>query len=182
MSTTDARGHTVPEGTDPAARQSLLDLSLSIPSVATAASETAANQHVQALIQAGVTVDEEHPVHVWRSDLGVTTVWDGKKWLVDKNFRLVTESEVLPAGKQLLIASGTKVLTTDGSGKAVLTYGIALDHVVTPLIATGDGIAAPFVSRGQWSNKSGCDIFAYNADGSPIRNGKIRVNYIVLGW
>lgn len=80
MSTTDARGHTVPEGTDPAARQSLLDLSLSIPSVAAAASETAANRHVQALIQAGVTVDGDHPVHVYRSDLGAIMTWNGTAW------------------------------------------------------------------------------------------------------
>ena len=80
MSTTDARGHTVPEGTDPAARQSLLDLSLSIPSVAAAASETAANRHVQALIQAGVAVDGDHPVHVYRSDLGAIMTWNGTAW------------------------------------------------------------------------------------------------------
>ena len=101
MSTTDARGHVVPEGTDPASRQSLLDLSLSIPSLATAGSEQAANQHVQALINSGATVDENHPVHVWRSDLNAIMTWTGSAWMwpsgnTHTNNRLV--SPAVPTG------------------------------------------------------------------------------------
>lgn len=80
MSTTDARGHKVPEGTDPAARQSLLDLSLSIPSIIAVTSQTAAARYVAALAAAGVPVSEEHPVYVWRSDISAMLVWDGIKW------------------------------------------------------------------------------------------------------
>ena len=80
MSTTDARGHKVPEGTDPAARQSLLDLSLSIPSIIAVTSQTAAARYVAALAAAGVPVSEEHPVYVWRSDISAMLVWDGVKW------------------------------------------------------------------------------------------------------
>lgn len=80
MSTTDARGHKVPEGTDPAARQSLLDLSLSIPSIIAVTSQTAAARYVAALAAAGVPVSEEHPVYVWRSDISAMLVWDGTKW------------------------------------------------------------------------------------------------------
>lgn len=80
MSTTDARGHKVPEGTDPAARQSLLDLSLSIPSIVAVTSQTAAARYVAALAAAGVPVSEEHPVYVWRSDISAMLVWDGVKW------------------------------------------------------------------------------------------------------
>lgn len=80
MSTTDARGHKIPEGTDPAARQSLLDLSLSIPSIIAVTSQTAAARYVAALAAAGVPVSEEHPVYVWRSDISAMLVWDGIKW------------------------------------------------------------------------------------------------------
>lgn len=80
MSTTDARGHKVPEGTDPAARQSLLDLSLSIPSIIAVTSQTAAARYVAELAAAGVPVSEEHPVYVWRSDISAMLVWDGVKW------------------------------------------------------------------------------------------------------
>jgi len=80
MSTTDARGHKVPEGTDPAARQSLLDLSLSIPSIIAVTSQTAAARYVAALAAAGVPVSEEHPVYIWRSDISAMLVWDGVKW------------------------------------------------------------------------------------------------------
>ena len=80
MSTTDARGHKVPEGTDPASRQSLLDLSLSIPSIVAVTSQTAAARYVAALAAAGVPVSEEHPVYVWRSDISAMLVWDGVKW------------------------------------------------------------------------------------------------------
>lgn len=80
MSTTDVRGHKVPEGTDPAARQSLLDLSLSIPSIIAVTSQTAAARYVAALAAAGVPVSEEHPAYVWRSDISAMLVWDGTKW------------------------------------------------------------------------------------------------------
>lgn len=80
MSTTDARGHKIPEGTDPAARQSLLDLSLSIPSIIAVTSQTAAARYVAALAAAGVPVSEEHPVYIWRSDISAMLVWDGIKW------------------------------------------------------------------------------------------------------
>ena len=125
MSTTDARGHVVPEGTDPAARQSLLDLSLSIPSLATAGSEQAANQHVQALINSGATVDENHPVHVWRSDLNAIMTWTGSAWMwpsgnTHTNNRLV--SPAVPTGPWDAFAGRT------------------IDH--HPLSATGAGFRA----------------------------------------
>ncbi len=78
MSTTDARGHTVPSGTDQAARQALLDLSLSIPSVRTVASVTAATQHVASLVSAGLTPSPDSPV--WALAGGVLCTWDGSAW------------------------------------------------------------------------------------------------------
>ena len=51
MSYQDQRGHKVPSPTDPARRQDLLDLSLSIPSYKACASETAASQYVDRLLR-----------------------------------------------------------------------------------------------------------------------------------
>lgn len=182
MSTTDARGHKIPEGTDPASRQSLLDLSLSIPSVATAGSLSAANEHVARLRQAGITATADAPVIVWRSDVNVLTAWDGKNWIINRGIKVTAPYNTLPVGRQLIIAMGSKVVRTDNSGKAVLDYGQAFEYVIAPMIATGDGIAAPFVSRGQWGNQRGCDVFAYYANGQPIKNTDVRVNYLVIGW
>lgn len=81
MPTTDARGHTVPTGSDQARRQSLLDLSLSIPSVRTAKTSAEAAQYVAALAAAGVVVSPEAPAFVNRTDLGVIMSWDGTSWL-----------------------------------------------------------------------------------------------------
>lgn len=80
MSTTDARGHTVPLGSDAPRRQTLLDLSLSIPSVKTCPSLAAANQHVEALRNAGVDASDSSVILVWRTDLAVITAWNGKTW------------------------------------------------------------------------------------------------------
>lgn len=182
MSITDARGHRVPEGTDPASRQSLLSLSLSIPSIATAGSETAARQHVERLQWAGQAASTDAPIHVWRSDLSALTVWDGKTWKINRDFVVTAPYNTLPAGRQLIIAAGSKIVRTDGSGKAVLDYGQAFEYVIAPFIATGDGVAAPFVSRGQWGNYRGCDVFAYYTNGNPIKNTDVRVNYLVIGW
>ena len=80
MSTKDVRGHTVPTGTDPASRQSLLSLSLSIPSIRSVASLSAATQHVNLLAAAGVVASADSPVYVMRTDLGALTWWDGTRW------------------------------------------------------------------------------------------------------
>ncbi|MDO4243812.1 MAG: hypothetical protein Q4C85_08675 [Actinomyces sp.] len=80
MTITDARGHRVPEGTDQASRQSLLDLSLSIPSVATAGSLNAANQLVRALTDAGIPPSPSSVLTVRRTDIGATAHWDGSAW------------------------------------------------------------------------------------------------------
>lgn len=85
MSYTDQRGHRVPSPTDTAQRSDLLALSLSIPSLHTCASETAAAQHVQALAAAGVRATPAEPVYVWRSDLDALRVWDGTRWHAESN-------------------------------------------------------------------------------------------------
>ena len=61
MSYQDQRGHKVPSPTDPARRQDLLDLSLSIPSYKACASETAASQYVAALAGVGLTASPAQP-------------------------------------------------------------------------------------------------------------------------
>ena len=76
MSYLDQRGHRVPSPTDPAQRQDLLALSLSIPSYKSCASETAAAQYVSALAAAGLVASAAQPVYVWRTDLNAVRVWD----------------------------------------------------------------------------------------------------------
>ncbi len=74
---TDVAGHTVPSGSDYAARKSLLDLSLTIPGtgIKTCASEAAANLYITnlkaALSTAGLpAISADNPAYVGRADLG----------------------------------------------------------------------------------------------------------------
>lgn len=80
MTIRDARGHTVPTGSDAARRQSILDLSMSIPSIRSVASESEASQYVAQLRAAGITPSDRDPAFVWRRDLGVLQVWNGTAW------------------------------------------------------------------------------------------------------
>ena len=127
MSTTDARGHKFPEGTDPAARQSLLDLSLSIPSIRARPSAATATQHVQALAAAGQAPSAEAPAYVYRTDLGALTIWDGGTW---RSISAIANGQVAPlsgwTGKTvLLLARLGRVVTMAGtiarSGFEVIT-------------------------------------------------------------
>lgn len=79
---TDARGHTVPTGSDFAQRKSLTDLSLSIPSIKSVASEAAATLYLATLSDAGITPSVANPVWVWRSDLMRLLINDGSAWRV----------------------------------------------------------------------------------------------------
>lgn len=85
---TDVGGHTVPSGSDYAARKSLLDLSLTVPGtgIKTCASEAAANLYITnlkaALSTAGLpAISADNPVYVSRSDTG-GELWmhDGTRW------------------------------------------------------------------------------------------------------
>lgn len=88
MSYLDQRGHRVPSPTDPAQRQDLLALSLSIPSYKACASETAAAQYVSALAAAGLVASAVQPVYVWRTDLNAVRVWDGRAWAAESNLQM----------------------------------------------------------------------------------------------
>lgn len=88
MSYIDQRGHRVPSPTDPAQRQDLLALSLSIPSYKACASETAAAQYVSALAAAGLVASAAQPVYVWRTDLNAVRVWDGRAWATESNLQM----------------------------------------------------------------------------------------------
>ena len=88
MSYLDQRGHRVPSPTDPAQRQDLLALSLSIPSYKACASETAAAQYVSALAAAGLVASAAQPVYVWRTDLNAVRVWDGRRWSGESNLQM----------------------------------------------------------------------------------------------
>nr|DAN48758.1 MAG TPA: putative tail fiber protein fold, Tail fiber, receptor [Caudoviricetes sp.] len=102
MSYQDQRGHKVPSPTDPARRQDLLDLSLSIPSYKACASETAAAQYVAALAGVGLTASPSQPVYVWRTDLNAVRVWDGSRWAGESNLQMeLGTSGDIPVGNRL---------------------------------------------------------------------------------
>lgn len=88
MSYIDQRGHRVPSPTDPAQRTDITALSLSIPSIRTVVSETAAAQYVAALQGAGVQSTETDPAFVYRLDTGNIQSWDGRVWadVTGKNY------------------------------------------------------------------------------------------------
>lgn len=88
MPSIDVRGHQVPNGSEPASRQSILEFSRSVPSVKTCASEAAAIQHVAALKAAGVKISEVYPVFVWRTDIHALLVWDGLHWSGTSRLRM----------------------------------------------------------------------------------------------
>lgn len=92
MSYIDQRGHRVPSPTDPAQRADLAALSLSIPSIRTVVSETAAAQYVAALQGAGVQSTETNPAFVYRLDTGNIQAWNGRDWLdvTGKNYQWET--------------------------------------------------------------------------------------------
>ena len=105
MSYLDQRGHRVPSPTDPAQRQDLLALSLSIPSYKACASETAAAQYVSALAAAGLVASAAQPVYVWRTDLNAVRVWDGRRWSGESNLQME-----LSAVGDVPVGSGRKSL------------------------------------------------------------------------
>lgn len=92
MSYIDQRGHRVPYPTDPAQRADLTALSLSIPSIRTVVSETAAAQYVAALQGAGVQSTETNPAFVYRLDTGNIQAWNGRDWsdVTGKNYQWET--------------------------------------------------------------------------------------------
>lgn len=157
MSYTDQRGHRVPSPTDPAQRQDLLDLSLSIPSYKACASETAAAQYVAALAGVGLTASPAQPVYVWRTDLNAVRVWDGRRWSGESNLQMeLGTSGDIPVGNSLgigvrhgLVKAG-KVAT---SATEVQFGNLYFDYIsfqtpfpndcvsvtLTPLYGTGSG-------------------------------------------
>lgn len=157
MSYQDQRGHKVPSPTDPARRQDLLDLSLSIPSYKACASETAASQYVAALAGVGLTASPAQPVYVWRTDLNAIRVWDGRRWSGESNLQMeLAATGDVPVGSGLsagvrngLIKAG-RVAT---SATEVAFGNLYLDFVtfqapfptecvsvtLTPLYGTGSG-------------------------------------------
>ena len=147
----------MPSPTDPARRQDLLDLSLSIPSYKACASETAASQYVAALAGVGLTASPAQPVYVWRTDLNAIRVWDGRRWSGESNLQMeLAATGDVPVGSGLsagvrngLIKAG-RVAT---SATEVAFGNLYLDFVtfqtpfptecvsvtLTPLYGTGSG-------------------------------------------
>lgn len=78
---TDARGHTVPTGSDFAARKSLTDLSLSISDIPARASSAAMGLLISDLAGAGITPSASEPIYCYRTDLAaLLATADGSTW------------------------------------------------------------------------------------------------------
>lgn len=155
MSYQDQRGHKVPSPTDPARRQDLLDLSLSIPSYKACASETAAAQYVAVLAGVGLTASPAQPVYVWRTDLNAVRVWDGRRWSGESNLQMeLGTSGDIPVGNSLSVGVRNGLIKagkTATSGMEVQFGNLYLDRVtfqtpfpndcvsvtLTPLYGTG---------------------------------------------
>ena len=157
MSYTDQRGHRVPSPTDPAQRQDLLDLSLSIPSYKACASETAAAQYVAALAGVGLTASPSQPVYVWRTDLNAVRVWDGRRWAGESNLQMeLSATGDVPVGNGLsaVVRNGIVKAGRAATSATEVAFGnLYLDYVtfqtpfpnecvsvtLTPLYGTGSG-------------------------------------------
>lgn len=80
----DARGHRVANDDEPSNLDTIRVLSLSIPSIFSAADAQQAQDHVASLRASGVEIDPTRPVYIYRRDYGGMTVYDGttfKRWL-----------------------------------------------------------------------------------------------------
>lgn len=164
MSYLDQRGHRVPSPTDPAQRQDLLALSLSIPSYKACASETAAAQYVSALAAAGLVASAAQPVYVWRTDLNAVRVWDGRRWAGESTMQMelsavgdVPVGYGLGAGTRHGLIKAGKVAT---SGTEVQFGSLYLDLVNFTTPFPNDCVAVTItplygVGSGQWNFKEG---------------------------
>lgn len=157
MSYQDQRGHKVPSPTDPARRQDLLDLSLSIPSYKACASETAASQYVAALAGVGLTASPSQPVYVWRTDLDAVRVWDGRRWAGESTLQMeLSATGDVPVGNGLsaVVRNGVVKAGRVATSATEVAFGnLYLDYVtfqtpfpndclsvtLTPLYGTGSG-------------------------------------------
>lgn len=73
----DVRGHRVANDDEPSNLDTIRVLSLSIPSIFSAADAQQAQDHVASLRASGVEIDPTHPVYIYRRDYGGMTVYDG---------------------------------------------------------------------------------------------------------
>lgn len=73
----DARGHRVANDDEPSNLDTIRVLSLSIPSIFSAADVQQAQDHVASLRASGVEIDPTRPVYIYRRDYGGMTVYDG---------------------------------------------------------------------------------------------------------
>lgn len=155
---TDARGHTVPTGSDFAQRKSLTDLSLSIPSIKSVASEAAATLYLATLSDAGITPSVANPVWVWRSDLTRLLINDGSAWRVVAGtiagHRVMSTAQTFATG-----TIGRYTVTADG-GDETWSIGVTM---------SGAGIAVPVAG-------------VYHVEGSIKWSGNATGRRIIALW
>ena len=120
----DVRGHRVANGDEPANLDTIRALSLSIPSIFSAADAQQAQDHVAALRASGVDIDPTHPVYIYRRDYGGMIAYDGTTFKtmvaqayissifqVDTRWNMrATEISALQTGRNLTINFKVKIL------------------------------------------------------------------------
>lgn len=158
---TDARGHTVPTGSDFSQRKSLTDLSLSIGDIKTCASEAAANLYISdltaALSAAGLPpISAANPAYVARADTG------GELWMHDGTRWTLIAKAVPPAttlkqyeGPAALGASDVFIVAVspwNGLSRALVHYSVRIRPAgnAAGFIFVWDGVKEVPGSRINW--------------------------------
>lgn len=122
----DARGHRVANDDEPSNLDTIRVLSLSIPSIFSAADAQQAQDHVASLRASGVEIDPTHPVYIYRRDYGGMTVYDGTSmktmvaqaymasvFQVDTRWNMrATEINAIQTGRTITINFKVKILAT----------------------------------------------------------------------
>jgi hypothetical protein len=169
---TDARGHTIPSGSDYATRKSITDLALTVKDIQTCASESAATllltDLTDALSAASLPpISAENPLTVVRTDLGIIQQHDGTAW------RNLTQG--------LYIDSGNNVFSVSASnGTFNLNFNVAFAS--PPVVVTtdgGQGSAAEYYRAGSAPTTTGIQLVA-RKNGAAVTGG-CRVMWAAIG-
>ena len=177
---TDARGHTVPSGNDFAQRKSLTDLSLSIPSIETCSSPSAANLYLSLLADAGIIPTAADPAFVYRTDLEALTIHDGSGWsrLASKVGAANAVSGSVTDG--IIIFGGTVATQTNVNGDVRITHNLGLAGTCTVIAVSGDTLTYPGIfTLNQSVGSYDANSFVVHAT---VKNANVRVNYILIGY
>jgi hypothetical protein len=161
---TDARGHTVPSGSDAPKRQALLDLSDSIADVRSVADQAAGQAAVADLVDAGI--DPAGTVW-WLASPGVLAVYTGSAF---QALALKSQADALDARVPVGQAAGTVTVPSVPSGDA---------KNATVTFPSGVFTGAPFITLGIYTSSTAGRLATHHTKTSA---GFIIRAFIVDGW